>query len=154
MTVKSRAATSLLRWPLAVDRETGEIRISRYVSVADVGKAIHPSQCVGQEEGAAMMGIGHTLFEQMIYEGGQLVNSNLVDYRVPTFADVAREFETVLVENEDGPGPHGARGMGEGGLVSVAPALTNALARGLGVRIRDLPLTPERVWRALKEKQK
>ena len=139
---------------LAVDRETGEIRISRYVSVADVGKAIHPSQCVGQEEGAAMMGIGHTLFEQMIYEGGQLVNSNLVDYRVPTFADVAREFETVLVENEDGPGPHGARGMGEGGLVSVAPALTNALARGLGVRIRDLPLTPERVWRALKEKQK
>jgi len=137
---------------LVVDQETGEIRVPRYISVADVGKAIHPEQCVGQEEGAAMMGIGHTMFEQMIYEGGELINSNLVDYKVPTFADVPKEFHTVLVENEDGPGPHGARGMGEGGLVSVAPAITNALARGFGIRIRDLPLTPERVWRALKEK--
>ncbi len=139
---------------LDVDTETGEIKIKRYVSVADVGKAIHPDQCIGQEEGAAMMGIGHTMFEQMVYVGGELVNSNLVDYRVPSFSDVPKEFRSVLVENRDGPGPHGARGMGEGGLVSVAPAITNALARGAGVRIRDLPLTPERVWRALKEKGK
>jgi CO/xanthine dehydrogenase Mo-binding subunit len=139
---------------LGVDEETGEIAIHRYVSVADVGKAIHPAGCVGQEEGAAMMGIGHTMFEQMIYEGGQLVNSNLIDYRVPRFSDVPRDFETILVENEDGPGPYGARGMGEGGLVAVAPAITNALARGYGIRITDLPLTPERVWRALKEKGK
>ena len=139
---------------LDIDEETGEVAIKRYVSVADVGKAIHPEGCIGQEEGAAMMGIGHTLFEQMIYEGGQLVNSSLVDYRVPTFSNVPKEFETVLVENEDGPGPHGARGMGEGGLVSVAPAIANALARGYGVRIKDLPLIPERVWRALKEKRK
>ena len=138
---------------LGIDEETGEISIRRYVSVADVGKAIHPEQCVGQEEGAAMQGIGHTLFEQMIYEDGQLVNSNLVDYRVPTFSDVPEEFHSVLVENRDGPGPFGARGMGEGGLVSVAPAITNALARATGVRIKDLPLTPERVWRALKEKK-
>ena len=137
---------------LAVDKETGEIALTRYVSVADVGKAIHPEGCVGQEEGASMMGIGHTLFEQMIYEDGQLVTAGLIDYRVPRFADVPAEFETVLVENEDGPGPHGARGMGEGGLVAVAPAITSALARGYGVRIRDLPLTPERVWRALKAK--
>lgn len=137
---------------LEVDRETGEIHIPRYVSVADVGKAIHPEGCIGQEEGAAMQGIGHTLFEQMIYEeGGELLNPNLIDYRIPTFSDVPKEFRSVLVENRDGPGPHGARGMGEGGLVSVAPAVTNALARGLGIRIKDLPLTPERVWRALKE---
>lgn len=97
-----------------------------------------------------MMGIGHTLFEQMIYEDGQLVTAGMIDYRVPRFRDLPAEFETVLVENEDGPGPHGARGMGEGGLVAVAPAITSALARGYGVRIRDLPLTPERVWRALK----
>ncbi|MFQ5902276.1 MAG: xanthine dehydrogenase family protein molybdopterin-binding subunit, partial [Candidatus Binatia bacterium] len=139
---------------LDVDEETGEVTIKRYVSVADVGKAIHPSQCIGQEEGAAMMGIGHTMFEQMVYEGGELVNSNLVDYRVPAFSDVPKEFHSLLVENRDGPGPHGARGMGEGGIVSVAPAVTNALARATGVRIRDLPLTPERVWRALKEKKK
>ncbi len=137
---------------LAVDEETGVITIKRYVSVADVGKAIHPEGCIGQEEGAAMMGIGHTMFEQMVYEGGQLVNSNLIDYRIPKFSDVPAAFETVLVENEDGPGPYGARGMGEGGLVSVAPAITNALARGYGIRINDLPLTPERVWRALKKK--
>ncbi len=97
-----------------------------------------------------MMGIGHTLFEQMVYEGGQLVNSNLVDYRVPTFADLPREFHSELVENGDGPGPYGSRGMGEGGIFSVAPAVTNALARATGVRIHDLPLTPERVWRALR----
>ena len=137
---------------VCVDKETGEIALTRYVSVADVGKAIHPEGCVGQEEGASMMGIGHTLFEQMIYEDGQLVTAGLIDYRVPRFADVPAEFETVLVENEDGPGPHGARGMGEGGLVAVAPAITSALARGYGVRIRDLPLTPERIWRALKAK--
>jgi CO/xanthine dehydrogenase Mo-binding subunit len=141
---------------LDVDRETGAIRIKRYMSVADVGKAIHPQGCIGQEEGAAMQGIGHTLFEQMVYEeeSGQLINSNLVDYRIPRFSDVPEEFHSFLVENRDGPGPHGARGMGEGGLVSVAPAVTNALARGFDIRIKDLPLTPERVWRALKEQRK
>jgi CO/xanthine dehydrogenase Mo-binding subunit len=136
-----------------LDGETGEVALKRYVSVADVGKAIHPDGCVGQEEGAAMMGIGHTFFEQMIYDSnGQLLNPNLIDYRVPTFADVPEEFHTVLVENQDGPGPYGVRGMGEGGLLSVAPSVTNAFARATGIRIKDLPLTPERVWRALKEK--
>jgi CO/xanthine dehydrogenase Mo-binding subunit len=139
---------------LDVDRETGEITIRRFVSAADVGMAVNPVQCMGQEEGASMMGIGHTMFEQMVYEGGQLVNLNLVDYRVPSFSDLPKEFHTVLVENRDGPGPHGVRGMGEGGLISVAPSVVNALARGTGVRIFDLPLTPERVWRALKEKAK
>jgi CO/xanthine dehydrogenase Mo-binding subunit len=136
---------------LAIDQETGRLRIKRLISVADVGKAIHPDGCIGQEEGAAIMGIGHTLFEQMIYDtNGNLLNPNLVDYRVPTFDDVPDEFHTVLVENGDGPGPYGVRGMGEGGLLSIAPSVCNALAHGTGVRITDLPLTPERVWRALK----
>jgi len=125
------------------------------ISVADVGKAIHPEGCVGQEEGAAMMGIGHTLFEQMVYDSnGQLLNPNLVDYRVPSFTDVPDEFHTVLVENDDGPGPYGVRGMGEGGLLSTGPSVANALARATGVRIMDLPLTPERVWRALKDSKR
>ena len=137
---------------LEVDEETGQVRIKRLISVADVGKAIHPEGCIGQEEGAAMMGIGHTFFEQMVYDAnGQLLNPSLVDYRVPGFNDVPQEFHTVLLENGDGPGPYGVRGMGEGGLLSVAPSVTNALARATGVRIKDLPLTPERVWRALKE---
>jgi CO/xanthine dehydrogenase Mo-binding subunit len=138
---------------LEIDRETGELRIKRLVSVADVGKAIHPDGCIGQEEGAAMMGIGHTLFEQMVYDAnGTLLNPSLVDYRVPGFGDMPEEFHTVLVENGDGPGPYGVRGMGEGGLLSVAPAVANALAHATGVRVCDLPLTPERVWRALRER--
>ena len=138
---------------LDIDEETGQVRIKRLVSVADVGKAIHPEGCIGQEEGAAMMGIGHTLFEQMIYDAnGQLLNPGLVDYRVPSFNDVPEEFHTVLIENEDGPGPYGVRGMGEGGLLSVAPSAANALARATGIRVTDVPLTPERVWRALKRK--
>jgi CO/xanthine dehydrogenase Mo-binding subunit len=138
---------------LSIDEETGEVRIERLVSVADVGKAIHPDGCIGQEEGAAMMGIGHTLFEQIVYDAnGTLLNPSLVDYRVPGFGDVPEEFHTILVENEDGPGPYGVRGMGEGGLLSVAPATANAFAVATGVRIHDLPLTPERVWRALKKR--
>jgi CO/xanthine dehydrogenase Mo-binding subunit len=70
---------------------------------------------------------------------------------VPTFSDVPEELHTVLVENGDGPGPYGVRGMGEGGLLSIAPSVTNAFARATGVRIKDLPLTPERVWRALRD---
>jgi CO/xanthine dehydrogenase Mo-binding subunit len=134
-----------------VDEQTGAIRILRYVSVADAGKAINPKQCEGQDEGAAMQGIGHTLFEELVYEGGQLVNPNLIDYRVPTFADVPGEFHTILVENQDGPGPYGAKGLGEGGIVAVAPAVAGAIFQATGVRIKDLPLTPERVWKALQQ---
>jgi len=136
---------------VAVDQETGEVTLKKFISVADVGKAIHPEHCVAQEEGAAMQGIGHTFFEQLIYDHGQLLNSSLVDYRVPTFSDVPGEFHTALIENGDGPGPFGVRGMAEGGILSVAPSVCNAIDRATGVRIKDLPLTPERVWRALKD---
>jgi CO/xanthine dehydrogenase Mo-binding subunit len=136
---------------IIIDRETGELRLKRFISVADVGKAIHPEHCMAQEEGAAMQGVGHTFFEQLVYENGQLLNPSLVDYRVPTFNDVPEEFHTALIENGDGPGPFGVRGMAEGGILSVAPAVCNALDRATGVRIKDLPLTPERVWRALRD---
>jgi CO/xanthine dehydrogenase Mo-binding subunit len=134
-----------------IDHETGEVKLKKFISVADVGKAIHPAHCVAQEEGAAMQGIGHTFFEQLVYENGQLLNPSLVDYRIPTFSEVPEEFHTELVENGDGPGPFGVRGMAEGGILSVAPSVCNAIDRATGVRIRDLPLTPERVWRALKD---
>ena len=137
---------------LEIDRDTGVLNLASYVSVADVGKAIHPQHCIGQEEGAAMMGIGHTFMEQMVHDDHQLLNPNLVDYRVPRFKDLPAEYHTYLVENRDGIGPYGSRGMGEGGIFSVAPSVCAALARATGVRIRDLPLTPERVWRALNEK--
>ena len=135
---------------VAIDRETGEVKLTKFISVADVGKAIHPEHCIAQEEGAAMQGIGHTFFEELVYDNGQLVNPNLVDYRIPTFDEVPEEFHTVLVENGDGPGPFGVRGMAEGGILSVAPSVCNAIDRATGVRIKELPLTPERVWRALR----
>jgi CO/xanthine dehydrogenase Mo-binding subunit len=137
-----------------IDDETGEVKLKKFISVADVGKAIHPQHCVAQEEGAAMQGIGHTFFEQLVYDNGQLINPNLIDYRIPTFSDLPEEFHTVLVENGDGPGPFGVRGMAEGGILSVAPSVCNAIDRATGARIKDLPLTPERVWRALRRAAK
>jgi CO/xanthine dehydrogenase Mo-binding subunit len=137
-----------------VDRATGSIRLKKYVSVADVGKAIHPIQCEGQDEGGVLFGIGHTLFENMIYEDGQLLNPNLIDYRVPTFGDLPEDFSSSLIENGNGPGPFGAKGMGEGGLLPVASAIANAIARAAGIRFYELPITPEKVWRALAEQRK
>jgi CO/xanthine dehydrogenase Mo-binding subunit len=137
-----------------IDHETGEVSLKKFISVADVGKAIHPEHCIAQEEGAAMQGIGHTFFEQLIYDGGELINPNLIDYRIPTFNDVPEVFHTLLVENGDGPGPFGVRGMAEGGILSVAPSVCNAIDRATGVRIKELPLTPERVWRALQNAEK
>ncbi|MGH7768316.1 MAG: xanthine dehydrogenase family protein molybdopterin-binding subunit [Candidatus Binatia bacterium] len=135
-----------------VDRETGAVHLRKYVSVADVGKAINPLGCEGQDEGGVVFGLGHTLFEEMLYEDGQLLNPNLVDYRVPNFNDLPEEFSSALIENGNGPGPFGAKGMGEGGLLPVASAIANALARAVGIRFYELPITPEKVWRRLKEK--
>jgi CO/xanthine dehydrogenase Mo-binding subunit len=136
-----------------VDRDTGEIKLLKYVSLADVGKAIHPVLCEGQDEGGVMNAIGHSLLEEMIYKDGQLLNPNLVDYPVPTFAHLPEGFETILVENQNGPGPFGAKGTGEGGLLPVAPAIGNAVYHATGARFHDLPLTPERIWRALPMKK-
>jgi CO/xanthine dehydrogenase Mo-binding subunit len=136
-----------------VDPETGDIKLLKYVSLADVGKAIHPILCEGQDEGGVMNAIGHSLYEEMVYKDGQLLNPNLVDYRVPTFDSLPKDFETILVESQNGPGPFGAKGTGEGGLLPVAPSIGNAVYRATGVRLYDLPLTPERLWRALKAKK-
>jgi CO/xanthine dehydrogenase Mo-binding subunit len=134
-----------------VDRETGAIGVRAYVSVADVGQAINPRECLAQDEGAALQGLGPALFEARASEGGQLLNPGLIDYRLPTFADVPPAFDSRLVENGDGPGPFGAKGVGEGGTFCAAAAVGNALARATGVRLTELPLTPERVWRALRD---
>ncbi len=137
---------------VSVDPETGEVKLHTYISLADVGRAVNPRECEGQDEGAAMQAIGHTLFEQLVREDGQILNPNLVDYRVPLFTDLPDEFGTILIENGDGPGPFGVKGIGESGTFCVAPAVANALARLTGVRITTLPLTPERIWRALRER--
>jgi CO/xanthine dehydrogenase Mo-binding subunit len=146
--------TAAARCGIDVDTETGEIRVRRYVSVADIGRVINRSGAEGQDEGAAIMGMGHALSEELIYSDGQPINATMIDYHVPTIDEVPDVFTTVLIENFDGPGPGGMRGMGEGAILPMAPAIANALASGFGVRVRQLPLTPERVWRALQEKKR
>jgi len=135
---------------VSVDEETGAVRVERYVSVADVGRAINPLLLEGQDEGGVVQGLGHTLLEEMLYADGHLLNGTLLVYRVPRADDTPSELECHFVENADGSGPFGAKGAGEGSLIPVSPAVANALARLTGVRLRDLPLTPERVWRALR----
>jgi CO/xanthine dehydrogenase Mo-binding subunit len=138
---------------ISLDAETGAIVVESYTSVADVGRCINPQQCEAQDEGAVVQGIGHTLLEEMVYEGGALLNGNLVSYRVPRAEDLPPRLESLFVENGDGPGPFGAKGVGEGSLIPVSPAIANALARLAGVRLTELPLTPERVWRALRDRR-
>lgn len=136
-----------------VDRETGDISITKYVTVSDVGKALNPLQVRGQDEGAAVMGLGHTLMEHYIWDDeGRIRNLGAIDYRIPTSMDLPLAFASDIVENEDGPGPYGAKGMSEGALLPVAPAVAAAVTAATGVVIRDLPLSPERVWRALQER--
>ena len=135
-----------------VDRDTGDIVIARYATVSDVGKALNPAQVRGQDEGAAVMGLGHTLMEHYIWDdAGRIRNLGAIDYRIPTSMDLPLEMHSAIVENEDGPGPYGAKGMSEGALLPVAPAVAAAVRDATGVVIRDLPLTPERVWRALQD---
>jgi CO/xanthine dehydrogenase Mo-binding subunit len=135
-----------------VDRETGDIAIHKYVTVSDVGKALNPLQVRGQDEGAAVMGLGHTLMEHYIWDdAARIRNLGAIDYRIPTSMDLPFEMESDFIENADGPGPYGAKGMSEGALLPVAPAVAAAVADATGAVIRDLPLSPERVWRALRE---
>ncbi|HEV8677127.1 MAG TPA: xanthine dehydrogenase family protein molybdopterin-binding subunit [Methylomirabilota bacterium] len=135
---------------VSVDRETGALTVHRYVTVSDPGRALDPDGVEGQDLGGVVMGLGPALFEALVYEDGQLVNGSIVDYRLPLFSDLPDSLEAVIVEGGGGPGPHGAKGVAEGSIVPVAPAIANAVAAATGVRIRDLPLTPERVWRALR----
>lgn len=137
-----------------VDEETGDVTIVRHVTVSDVGRSINPLQVRMQDEGAAIMGLGHTLMEHYIYDdAGRIRNLGAIDYRIPTSMDLPLEIVSDTVENEDGPGPYGSKGMSEGALLCVAPAVAGAVHDAAGVRIRDLPLTPERVWRALRERR-
>ncbi len=136
-----------------VDEDTGDITIVRHVTVSDVGKAINPLQVRMQDEGAAIMGLGHTLMEHYIYdEKGRIRNLGAIDYRIPTSMDLPLELISETVENADGPGPYGSKGMSEGALLCVAAAVGAAVREATGAEIRDLPLTPERVWRALRDR--
>ena len=137
---------------LEVDPGTGHIEIIRHVTVSDVGKALNPMQVAGQDEGAAIMGLGHTIMEHIILdEEGRIRNLGAIDYRIPTSMDLPHELVSASIENADGPGPYGVKGMSEGGLLAVSPAVGAAVTDATGLITRDLPLTPQRVWEAMRD---
>jgi CO/xanthine dehydrogenase Mo-binding subunit len=135
---------------VAVDTETGEITVLKSIGAHDVGRAINPAAVEGQIEGGAAQGQGYALSEEMIYKDGRLVTPSLSEYLIPTAMDVPM-LKCIILESHSGLGPFGAKGIGEAALTPVAPAIANAVADAIGVRIWDLPITPEKVVKALRQ---
>ena len=133
-----------------VDTYTGRVRVLRLVNAADVGRAINPAIVRTQLNGASLMQLGMTLMEEMVLEQGQVVNASLAAYKIPGFGDVPPVVEAVLVEMPHRHGPFGAKGVGETGTFAVSAAVANAIYDAVGVRIRELPITPERLLAALR----
>ncbi|PIG94011.1 molybdopterin cofactor-binding domain-containing protein [Gloeocapsopsis sp. IPPAS B-1203] len=132
-----------------VDTETGRITVLRCVQAIDVGTAINPRICHGQATGGIVMGLGYALSEELIInESGRILNPALRTYRLPTAKDTP-QMEIILVEQPDPYGPFGAKGIGEIGTNCTAAAIANAVAHATGVRLTQIPMTPERVWQAL-----
>ena len=136
---------------LEVDSETGIVTIHRIVHCTDAGKVLNRQRVSGVDEGGVTMGVGLALTEHVVFgEDALLRNASSLDYRIPTALDVPR-IESFFVENGDGPGPYGSKGIGEGGVLAVAPAIASAIADCTGVRLSELPFTPERILLAMKE---
>ncbi len=134
---------------VSVDPETGEVKLLNFVTAHDVGLIINPIGHQGQVNGGVMQGIGYALMEELRVEDGRVTSLSFGDYKVPTMADIP-PMQTVLVESESGVGPYNIKGIGETPIGPVAPAIANAIADAVGARIRDLPLTSEKVYRTLK----
>jgi CO/xanthine dehydrogenase Mo-binding subunit len=121
--------------------------------VVDCGKAINPKSVETQISGAALMHLGFTMFEKMHIDGGQVTNASLADYKIPGFHDLPTKLESHYVEHDQSNGPFGAKGVGEVATFCVGPALANAIDDACGVRIMEMPLNAETVYRALRKKQ-
>ena len=131
-----------------VDPKTGLVNVLKCVVAQDVGKCINPLATEGQMEGGIVMGVGYALTEGIQYKDGEVENPNLVDYKIPTALDVP-DITPIIVEEPDPTGPFGAKGVGEGCMIPVAPAIANAIYDAIGVRIKELPITPEKVLKEL-----
>jgi CO/xanthine dehydrogenase Mo-binding subunit len=123
--------------------------VTRLVNVGDLGRAINPEIVESQLSGAAIMQFGFTMSERMDFSGGQCVNPSLADYKIPGILDIPSVIENEAVDAEQKSGPFGAKGVGESGTFGVSPAVANAIEDAVGVRITELPITAEAVYRAL-----
>jgi CO/xanthine dehydrogenase Mo-binding subunit len=136
-----------------VDTETGHVEIINYVAANDIGKAINPLMAKGQIEGGALMGIGWALTENLIVQNGKIVYTTLLDYKIPTFADMVNVVP-ILVEEEDPKGPYGAKSLGEAAFNPVAAAICNAIYDAVGVRVTRLPVLPETLLEAIRARDR
>jgi CO/xanthine dehydrogenase Mo-binding subunit len=133
-----------------LDTETGRVQVRRLVNVADVGTPINPKIVETQLSGGAIMQLGFTLFEKMLFDGeGQLRNASLAEYKIPGFLDIPETMTSEAIVAEQRTGPFGAKGVGETATFAVSPAIANAVHDAVGVRITSLPLNPEAVFMAL-----
>ena len=137
-----------------MDTETGEVKILKVAAVHDVGKVLNPLALKGQMYGALAQGVGYALYEDVVSEAGRIQNPSFTDYKIPTIGEMGFPIDLEFVETDDQTGPFGAKGVGEPGLVPTAPAISNAIYDAIGVRIRHLPITPEKVLAALQERDK
>jgi len=139
---------------VAVDPETGFVKLTSLTTSQDAGRAINPSLVKGQIRGGSIQSVGFALWEEIMYgEQGQIRNPSLLDYHMATAADLPT-IEAIIVEVPNGDGPYGAKIVGEPSIIPPVAAIANAIRAALGVRICDLPITPERIWSAVQlEKQ-
>jgi 4-hydroxybenzoyl-CoA reductase alpha subunit len=136
-----------------VDEGTGQLRLDHVTAAHDCGFAINRTQVEGQMQGNFLMGLGEACFEEVKFDDtGRTVNPNLAEYKIPTIMDVPN-MDPIIVESGEPNGPYGAKEVGEGGIMPTIPAIMNAVYDATGVRFRELPLTPERVLMAMKEKK-
>ena len=132
-----------------VDRETGRMKLTKFVSAHDVGTIINPLGHQGQIDGEAIMAIGSGLMEELTHDQGKVTTTNLGEYKIPNILDIPK-FTTVLVKGKNGPGPYEAKGIGEHANVTPPAAIANAVQDACGVRIFDTPVTAEKVYAALR----
>jgi CO/xanthine dehydrogenase Mo-binding subunit len=135
---------------IEVDTQTGQVKILRMVNAADLGRPLNPKIVETQLSGAAIMQLGFTMSENMEFDNGQVTNASFADYKIPGIHDIPPVIENYIVEAEQMSGPYGAKGVGESATFGVSPAIANAIHDAVGVRLTQMPLTPEAVFRAMR----
>ncbi|MBN1367599.1 MAG: xanthine dehydrogenase family protein molybdopterin-binding subunit, partial [Dehalococcoidales bacterium] len=138
---------------VGVDLETGQIRVSDFTIASDCGRLLSPIPAEGQIEGGAIQGLGQTIYEDFIMDHGRTLNPNLLDYKMPLSMDIP-EIKLIDIETDDPDGPFGAKEASEGSIVSTPPAVVDAIHSATGIWFKELPVTPEKIVKALKEKKK
>jgi CO/xanthine dehydrogenase Mo-binding subunit len=136
-----------------VDVETGQIALKQFVSIHNTGTVINPLTHQGQIDGGVVMGLGYALMEGLLIEGGKVITTHFGENKIPSIRDIPA-LKTIVQEFSVGNGPYGAMSIGEPPVVPVAAAIANAVHDAVGVRIYDLPITSEKVFNALKDRNR